>query len=256
MPFTISHAGFVIPLRRSLSHHVLLGLMIGSVVPDVAYFVRAFEMASFAHTTMGAVCVSLPVGFVLYLLGIACFRPLVDALPDPHSGLLAGSDIYQGRGRASAVAVAAAILAGALSHNFADSFTHEGGAAVSMFPALDAKVFSWHGEQFPVFRILQYAGSAIGMAMILGVYWMALRKHCRRERLRLWRGGRKWGVILGLAGATTVIAACLNVGLLTDGLTIYACQAFGFRFLITWMPLFGAMFVCSALIRFPPRARV
>ena len=89
MPFTLSHAGFVISFKRCFSHDVLLGLMIGSVVPDFGYFIREFGMASFAHTIKGAFFISIPLGLAFYFLATLCFRRIVDALPQPHAGFVA-----------------------------------------------------------------------------------------------------------------------------------------------------------------------
>lgn len=250
MPFTLSHAGFVIPLRRCLSHQLLLyALMIGSVVPDFGYFIRQFGLASFAHTITGAIVVSVPVGLIVYFASAACFRRIADALPDPHAGFLASLEIDQATRRPSLLAIALAILVGALSHNFVDSFTHESGLAVSMFPALANEVISIRGEAVPVFRILQYSGSALGMVMILGAYGLGLRRYCREQDCAVWQDSRKWMVLVGIAGSTAVMAGILSSGMLAGGVNFYAMRALGFKFLITWLPLFALAFLCLALSR-------
>lgn len=223
--------------------------MIGSIVPDFPYFIREFGVASFAHTVTGALCVSVPVGLVLYLTLSLCFRRITGVLPNPHSSFLATWEIGQPSLRWNILAVAIAILAGALSHNFVDSFTHQSGAAVSMFPVLAKEAFSIHGESFHIFRILQYSGSALGMVLILAAYGFALRRYCRAKGSKMWQDSRKWSALLALTGITTLIAAALNANFIPGQLDLYAFRVFVFKFLITWLPLVGVAFLCFALFR-------
>lgn len=246
MPFTISHAGFVLPLRRRLSPHVLCGLMIGSIVPDFPYFVRAFGLASFAHTIPGALCVSLPVGFFVYLLVRLTFRRIAGTLPKPHSRFLASWGINEPEEKRNLLAVTAAILAGALAHNFVDSFTHASGVVVSIFPVLSKAAFHLDGEPFHVFRILQHFGSALGMAMIVAAYWSGLIRHCRSTGCRIWQDSRSWLSLFGLTTLTMLIAAALNAEFLPGKFDFYALRVFGFKFLITWLPIMGVTFLCFA----------
>ncbi len=249
MPFTISHAGFVLPLRKRLSARVLCGLMIGCVVPDFGYFIRDFGLASYAHTVMGALLFSVPVGFVIYMTTILCFRRIVAVLPDPHSGFLMTWDIHGKSIGTSLMTVLIAIFLGALSHNFADSFTHESGRAVSIFPVLASEAFIVGDEPFHVFRVLQYSGSLLGMVMIVSAYNFSLRRYCLTEHIGMWQDFRRWLLLLGVGLLTTVGAACLNIRFLYGETDLYALRAFGFKFLITWIPLFVLAFLCLAFFR-------
>jgi Domain of unknown function (DUF4184) len=251
MPFTISHAGFVLPLKGILSAHLLCGLMIGSVVPDFGYFAREFGMASFAHTVAGAFCVSLPVGLAVYLLVGLSFRRIADTLPNPHSSYLRSWGIDWPCSKRNLLGIMTAIFVGALSHNFVDSFTHESGAAVAMFPALSKEAVYFRGEPLHVFRILQYSGSVLGMGMILAAYWLGLRRHCRARGCRVWQDCRSWIVLIGLTSVTMLFAAALNAELFPRELDFYAFRVFGFKFLITWLPVFGMAFLCYAILRTP-----
>jgi membrane-bound metal-dependent hydrolase YbcI (DUF457 family) len=167
MPFTLSHAGFVLPLKGILSAQVLCGLMIGSIVPDFGYFIRKFGVASFAHSIAGAFCVSLPIGLAVYMLVHRLFVRIADTLPRPHSSFLRSWGIDRRGSKRNLSGIALAILLGAFSHNFVDSFTHEAGAAVVMLPLLGKVAIMLGGEPLHVFRILQYLGSFVGMAMIV-----------------------------------------------------------------------------------------
>ena len=156
--------------------------------------------------------------------------------------------------RASLVCVSIAVLVGAWSHNFVDSFTHESGLAVSMMPALSTEVLSVRGESFPVHRVLQYGGSVLGMVMLVGGYCVWLGGFRRVEACPFWQDERRWGVLFGMTMVTVLISVGLNVRILMTGdLSLFAIRAFGFRFLITWIPLFCVGFVCLALLQSPRR---
>lgn len=248
MPFTISHAGFVLPLKGILSAHVLCGLVIGSIVPDFGYFVREFGVASFAHTFAGALCFSLPVGLAVYLLVCLSFRRIAGTLPKPHSSFLMSWGLAKPGGKQNLHGIMLAIFVGSLSHNFVDSFTHESGAGVAMFTTLSKEAFVLGGEPLHIFRILQYSGSALGMAMILAAYWFGMIRHCRASRCRVWQDFRSWLVLIVLTSASLLVAAALNSEFFPRELDFHAFRVFGFKFLITWLPVIGMAFLCYVIM--------
>ena len=253
MPFTISHAGFVLPLRGRVSAHVLCGLITGSVAPDFPYFVRAFGVASFAHTGLGALCVSLPIGWALYLIFRLSFRRIILLLPKPHADFIAAWGLERAVPKHGFIAIGGAIFGGALFHNFCDSFTHKSGVAVSMFPVLSREVFSIGGEPLPLFRILQYSGSILGLMMICGTYFFALRRHCRARGRAVGRGAAGWRSLLSLMNVTMGMAVVFNAEFIPRALEIYPLRVFAFQFLITWGPIVGLAFLCLAMIRGRPK---
>lgn len=232
-----------------MSPRFLCGLMIGCAVPDFGYFIRNFGLASYAHTVAGALLVSVPIGFIIYMATVLCFRRIVAALPDPHCGFLMTWEIHKKTPKTSLIAVLIAIFLGALSHNFVDSFTHASGRAVSMFPVLANESFVVGDEPFHVFRVLQYAGSIIGMLMIASAYCFDLRRYCLTQHVKMWQDSRRWFSLFGLVVLTAIAAAWLNMRLLSGDLNPHTVRAFGFKFLITWIPLFGLAFLSFALSR-------
>jgi len=248
MPFTISHAGFVLPFRRLVPPAVLCGLMIGSIIPDFGYFIREFGVASFAHTVMGALCFSLPAGLAMYLLMRFSIKRIAKVLPIPHSSFLMSWGIDRHIGLQTLLAAAVAIFVGALSHNFVDSFTHQSGAAVSMFPVLRKEVVSFGGDPLHVFRLLQYLGSATGMVIIIGAYWLGLSRYCRATGIRIWQDSRGWLVLIGVTGFTILVAVAMNAEYFPRDLNFYAFRVFGFKFLITWLPVIGLAILCLAAL--------
>jgi hypothetical protein len=227
------------------------GLIIGSVVPDFGYFVREFVVASFAHTVVGTFCISLPTGLAVYLCMRLCFRRIADMMPHPHAGFLLSWGIERPIDRRNLLGIVIAIVVGALSHNFVDSFTHVSGAAVVMFPSLSKEVFSIGHEPLHLFRILQYSGSVLGMAMIFSAYWVGLNQHCRRRACRLWQDSRRWMLLIGLILVTVLCATAWNAEWLPREVDFYAFRVFGFKLLITWLPMIGAAFLCCAMLLSP-----
>jgi len=155
MPFTISHAAFVLPFKRFVSERQLCALMVGSLAPDFVYFTRDFKVARFAHTLPGAVAVSLPIGLLVYWIVSVGFRRFADRMPDPHAAFLSTWDLYVRKGRASFLSLVLFVFLGVLSHTVVDSITHKTGTAVSWFPVLSRELFTLRGVSMPVFRLLQ-----------------------------------------------------------------------------------------------------
>lgn len=229
--------------------------MIGSMVPDFGYFIREFGMATFAHTIVGAFCGSVPVGLVFYFLATLCFRRIAEALPQPHAGFVALWQVSEKMAWPHLAKIVIAILAGALSHNLVDSFTHESGLAVSIFPLLRTEMFSIKGEPFPLFRILQYFGSALGMAIIFVSYFFALQQYCQCKRVPFWQDRRRWMFHLSIVTLTLGIAFFLNVPVFDGDQNLHVLRTFLFKFLITWLPLYGMTFLCLALFQLVPFQR-
>jgi hypothetical protein len=247
MPFTISHAGFVIPFRSLVSPNLLCGLMIGSVVPDFGYFIREFGVATFAHTILGALCISLPLGLAVYFLLCFSLAGVARVFPKPHSRFLLGWRVDRPVGLRELIAITSAILVGALSHNFVDSFTHQSGTAVSLFPALEKGIVLLGGDPIPVFRILQYAGSLFGLLLLVAAYGLGLGRFCRETGERIWQDSQRWQRLIGIVGSTSAVAAAWNADDFPRSLDLDAMRGFGFQFLITWLPILGATILCMAL---------
>jgi len=77
MPWTFAHPAAVLPLRplRRLSFGALV---VGSISPDIGYYVGHFDLAGAAHTLSGLVTLSLPTGLVLMVFVRLLHRPVAD----------------------------------------------------------------------------------------------------------------------------------------------------------------------------------
>lgn len=248
MPFTLSHIGFVLPLRKRLGAALFLGLAVGSTVPDVPYFVRAFHLSPFAHSFPGGLLFGLPIGLAISFIILASFDRLASAMPSPHREFL-GSWESPPRNYKSILALCLGLVLGAWAHSFVDSFTHESGAAVARLPFLQQTIFSVGGEPIHGFRLLQYLGSIGGMLALVLVYVSSLLQFCRDQGLTLWQDRPRWLVLLALAIGAGLLATFLHRARLPNSLNLLAYRAFIFQFLITWLPLMFGSFVAFAFLR-------
>ena len=60
MPFTFSHPLYAAPLRRLIPNLSLTGLVLGSMSPDMEYFIAMEPFRSIGHTWIGFVLLGIP----------------------------------------------------------------------------------------------------------------------------------------------------------------------------------------------------
>jgi hypothetical protein len=172
MPFTLAHPAAAIPFRRVLGRAgVLSALVIGSLSPDLPYFLPWRIDRAVSHSWLGLLVICVPLGFATYLLFHGLLRPLGYALPPrairerlpriPGSGWLPVDPVW---------AVAISLAVGAATHICWDGFTHENGFVVEAVPSLRTFLFQVEGHQVYLFRLLQHASSLIGLSLL--AYWM------------------------------------------------------------------------------------
>ena len=175
MPFTFSHPAAVLPIRR---YGVLSALVVGSLMPDMLYFVPQLPHNSYGHTLQGIFFFCLPVGVcLLWLFHRFLKRPLVSLFPVvQQQKLLAVSKDFQFWPFSRFVAICFSILLGAASHVTWDSFTHQQGWAVQQFAILRRPVPITPLVAPTVCELLQYVSSVIGAVLLLIYYRRWLRQ--------------------------------------------------------------------------------
>lgn len=199
MPYTLSHPAAVLPLRRLCPRYLdFSALVIGSLTPDAGYYVRRFDLASFAHTFLGSFAVCLPVGIFLLVSFYLIRRPVCFILPTPHREALfslCSSPLKISLRRV--LIVVFCLLLGAWTHIFWDSFTHQTGWFVVRIPWLRDPVFAIGATQFHGYYLLQQLSTVVGGILVLVAYFAWMRRHrparadnTESERLALFRLGR------------------------------------------------------------------
>jgi Domain of unknown function (DUF4184) len=177
MPWTLSHPAAVLPLRRYTPTPLNLGaLVIGSMTPDVGYYIDRFDLAIFSHTLLGSLVSCLPIGIILLLLFYVFARPICYSLPSPHRQALLPICPSLPAGLKQWVIVLLSLLIGTWTHNFWDAFTHEGGWFVLRIPWLQQPAFHIRSTTVYVFLVLQELSTLVGFVIVAIAYWLWLRR--------------------------------------------------------------------------------
>jgi uncharacterized protein DUF4184 len=168
MPFTLAHPAAALPLRSRLrSLGCASALAVGSMVPDLPYFLPLGIDGPESHSAAGILWFGLPAGLAAWLVYVFLVRPFALALL-PVS-ILRRLDAPSSRpvvSRRALAAVAVSAVVGATTHVVWDSFTHASGAGVDIFPVLRTPVRLFDGYAPEVFTLLQHASSLAGLALL------------------------------------------------------------------------------------------
>jgi hypothetical protein len=172
VPFTISHAAAVLPLRRLTKGALpLAALMIGSMSPDFAYFVPgdATDRVE-THSFAGLFWFCWPVSIALWLVFVRVLeQPTLALLPSNWRTRFAASNREMTFHTLALASVA--VILGATTHLIWDGFTHRGTATVHALPALHGVVF--HYGRWPIrwFVVLQHLSTLFGLLVLAIWAW-------------------------------------------------------------------------------------
>jgi Domain of unknown function (DUF4184) len=183
MPFTFAHPAAAVPLRRPLGRYgALSALVIGSLSPDIAYFLPLSVAHSESHSLIGLLLFCLPVSLISYALFHLLLKgPLLGLLPDFALRRLGAHTLrFQTFPRVSWAAVIVSSLSGGATHLLWDSFTHETGSAVMALPLFRVTLFEIGGNPIHVYKLLQHASTCVGLALLCLWTWRWLKQ--TRER--------------------------------------------------------------------------
>jgi hypothetical protein len=184
MPFTFSHPAAVLPIPSRFKNWIpLSALVIGSLVPDAAYYLPMPQhFRTYSHTLLGTFSTSLPLGICVWLIFYWLAPSAVFLLPSPHREAIEPQLRARSASIQQALGVALAVLIGAWSHVLWDSFTHIRGWIVRHVPLLQRRLF---GNGMPAYKALQFFSSALGLCVLFYVYnkWIKTSGH----QLWIWR---------------------------------------------------------------------
>ena len=206
MPFTPSHVAAVLPFARTPL--LPAALVVGSVVPDLFYFVPIDVERGFSHSLLGAVTLDLAAGLIVFTLWQLVFRrPAADfapywlraRLPSGRTGSTRSARLFVGARLAAGYGAlaAASLLVGIATHLAWDTLTHAGWLT-SVAPWMTQPL-----GPLPVVKWMQHGSSVLGAVIV--VVWFAL--WVRRTAVvepepgRLTRAGRVLGWVAVLLPA-------------------------------------------------------
>jgi hypothetical protein len=158
----------------------MLGLVIGSMVPDIGYALRQFNWNKFTHSPLGSVVFCLPVGLLAAWLIFLIRRPLAETLPAPHRQAVAPScgGPYPPLGR-----LLLSLLIGAWTHMALDAVTHESALLAESRPALREAFSAVEQRGLEIYQALWIAVSLIGLGLLGVIYFVFLKRRTGGLRL-------------------------------------------------------------------------
>ena len=177
MPFMLVHPAAVLPFYRRLGRYgVLSALIIGSMMPDMHYFLPLAVSRDATHSVGGLLWFCWPVGIALYLLyHVLLKHPLALLLP-PAIASRIGPCLNPGRlPDATWSAVSLSLLIGATTHIAWDAFTHRHAPMVVALPALHSVWFTLGNYPVVGYEVLQQVSNVLGFAVLGGWLWHWLR---------------------------------------------------------------------------------
>ncbi|MFC7510638.1 DUF4184 family protein [Streptomyces thermocarboxydus] len=221
MPFTLSHAAAVLPVRTDGTGRgplVPAVLVAGSFAPDMTYYAAsvvsgAMEFGDVTHAGWGVFTVDVLIAWALVGLWLLVREPLVALLPRKRQGRVAAlTRCGAPRARVEASLVArwylSAVLGG-LTHVVWDAFTHHDRWGTRLVPVL--------GEEIggsPVFWYAQYGSSLLAAVVLVVFAARALRRTVPGARCPGGSGAvgaRPLGAVALLGGCAAVAAAARAV---------------------------------------------
>lgn len=201
-------------LRPAARWSAASALVIGSMVPDFAYFMPWPDTRHASHTLPGLLSFCLPIGLAsVIVFEFFLRRPLTFLLPRflrDRLGPITPPRLHHPRVLAASVA---ALLVGALTHQVWDSFTHGNGVIVEILPGASESLFKLGGYDFRVYRVFQHASTLLGAALVARAIRDWYRRTPRRESVGDVAGRQRRRALAWLAiGGLSFVVAFLDGG--------------------------------------------
>ncbi len=163
MPFTPAHIAAVLPVAEPLRRrapHALTALVIGSMAPDIPYYLPIPYDRAESHALHNAWGWTALLSLVVWVLWTSLLAPPVRDLSPGWVRARRGPVPRRLRLLDLPVAYAASV-AGILTHLLWDSFTHSDGWFVRHHGSLSIRYGSW-----PLYQDLQLASSPVGCIIV------------------------------------------------------------------------------------------
>ncbi len=217
MPFTLSHPAAAVPFaRRGL---VLSALVVGSLSPDLIYFLCLSVRCQFGHTLLGLFLFDMPVGLtLLWLFHTVLKYPLLSLFPARHQQCLMplAKTPFHFIPLRRFLLIVLSLLLGAITHIVWDSFTHSSGWMVQQFAVLKTPIIDMSQKAIKLHNILQHSSTLLGISLLSYWYyrWFRQAPSAPIAALTCFSTRTKWLIILiiGLsAGGIGSIYAFLDI---------------------------------------------
>ncbi|MBB6324734.1 tetratricopeptide (TPR) repeat protein [Algoriphagus iocasae] len=169
MPFTFSHPAAILPFSKTFRRLSQTGLVVGSVVPDLEFYLQLKLSENIGHKIIGIFLFDLPVAFLMALIFHCLIKmPLFKAAPKwfqsrtiqflKFNWLLALKKNWIG--------ILLSMMLGISTHLVLDGMTHYDGWVVELFPVFQTSILKGIYE-LPVYDFLQYGFSLLGLLWVI-----------------------------------------------------------------------------------------
>ena len=171
MPFTIAHIAAVLPIDKYFRKYFsIMGLIIGSISPDLEYILRMTLLGHYGHRFIGIFIFDIPVGFALYIIyyGIV-HKVLIAHLPQFFYSRFSNTENFEWilYLKKNYLIIILSLLIGTLTHFIWDSLTHDEEYVLARYLTILTKKVTFLGKMYPVHSILQVMSSILGMIFII-----------------------------------------------------------------------------------------
>lgn len=209
MPFTFSHPAAVLPAKYLPEKWVSMSaLVVGSITPDLEYFIRMKNLSLYSHTWLGLLWYDMPVGFAfIFVYHLLIRDALISNLP-----LFLKSRLSRYGGfnwiqylKQNFIVVLLSLAAGIATHIAWDGFTHRTGCFVAVIPWLKQSTIV-EGVGLTHYYILQGISSVIGMAVVLYTLYV-IPKDESVEKSRILK---YWLVVCLLTALIVIVRALIG----------------------------------------------
>ncbi|WP_028456661.1 DUF4184 family protein [Chitinilyticum litopenaei] len=218
MPWTFAHPAAVLPLYRLAGGCLPLpALIAGSLAPDAGYYIGQFALARQAHSWSGLLCFAVPAALLILQLLRVLARDGLLLLPAGSRLVLDRALVLPGGWRALLSArVLLACALGAATHLLWDMATHRYGGLVLYWPWLADRLPLWPGLSIPVFKLLQYGSSVLGVLLLYRAFVRECGRYARgcpdECGLSAGQSRRVMLVLLAISGLVAVPLAYRTLG--------------------------------------------
>ena len=168
MPWTFAHPAILRPLRARLAPLYLYAAALGTLMPDLGYYLGELGRRFSSHSMSGIFQICLPFSWLFLLLSLVFAKPMLEVLPAPHRlcllQLWAQITTSFRPSLRTFVAMSSCMVLGSFTHILWDSATHRNGYLVQLF--------GFHAMLggIPIFRWLQHLSTVLGSLVLLMWY--------------------------------------------------------------------------------------
>jgi len=232
MPFTVAHAFYALPIRYiKPKYFSATGLILGSMSPDLEYFLHLEPYRSIGHTWQGLWLQALPLSIILAaLFHYVVKKPLSIHLPgiwqlDARCYAMLQQEQLRSW-RAWSIFVLSAII-GFVTHITLDEWTHAHSSFIELLPWI------WNESllSLPIYKVLQYSTSLVGLIGMVVILLLSLSK-IKQDKLKLSKlhvskisSKQKlmyWSIAVLVAIVTTLLKLAFSASSNTLGILVVA----------------------------------